>query len=191
MTTHAMCDLETGGRRPGCVIASIGATIMWTSFEGEFSSPDFYLELNTFDQCGLTTDPDTLAWWLAMSPETHERFFGEPTLSKPSLRDGLWQFGLWLGEIADRDLKGEPNLRLWGNGADFDNAILQVAYEAAGLPVPWPFWHNRCYRTLKAMTKEVRMDRQGTHHNALDDAKSQADHARRIVEHMGLSWHDL
>lgn len=46
---------------------------------------------------------------------------------------------------------------------------------AAGLEQPWAFWNDRCYRTLKARS-ELKIARTGTHHNALDDAKSQALH---------------
>ena len=36
------------------------------------------------------------------------------------------------------------NAILWGNGSDFDNAILANAYRAIGQQQPWKFWNNRC-----------------------------------------------
>lgn len=47
--------------------------------------------------------------------------------------------------------------------------------------VPWPHWNDRCYRTLKAMRPDVKMERTGTHHNAVDDATSQARHALALL----------
>jgi exodeoxyribonuclease VIII len=77
---------------------------------------------------------------------------------------------------------GRKGLKVWGNGSDFDNAILAACYAAVGQPLPWDFWHNRCYRTLKALRPELKLQRQGTYHNALDDAKTQAQHAIQLLE---------
>jgi hypothetical protein len=66
-------------------------------------------------------------------------------------------------------------MRLWGNGASFDNAILAHAYARCGATPPWKFWNDRCYRTVAALTATPRQQG-GTHHNALDDARSQAEH---------------
>jgi len=65
---------------------------------------------------------------------------------------------------------------MWGNGASFDNVILSETYLRLGMKAPWPFWKNKCYRTAKGMYPAVEINRSGTHHNALDDARSQAEH---------------
>jgi exodeoxyribonuclease VIII len=46
----------------------------------------------------------------------------------------------------------------------------------------WEFWKDRCYRTIKNCYPDVPFDRRGTHHNALDDARSQALHLIAINE---------
>jgi exodeoxyribonuclease VIII len=76
-------------------------------------------------------------------------------------------------------------VKLWGNGANFDNVILVNAYRRTGIKAPWQFYNDRCYRTIKSMFKRIEMERSGTHHNALDDAKSQADHLVRILTTIG------
>jgi exodeoxyribonuclease VIII len=185
-----MVDLETLGRGPGCRILSIGAVVMARDDEiVEAELPQFYLELDVNDQAGLTIDPETWAWWQQQSAEARGRLFNGG--GKPGLAAALKSFGLWLNQLAPRDLKGNPRLCLWGNGADFDNAILQYAYAASGLPAPWPFWGNRCYRTLKSLAPTVKLVRKGTHHNALDDALSQAEHAHRVTDYLGVKWDDL
>ena len=70
---------------------------------------------------------------------------------------------------------------VWGNGADFDNPILAAAYRRLNMPLPWGAYAGRCYRTLKSLRPDIRLERQGTHHNALDDAVSQAEHAVRLL----------
>ena len=65
------------------------------------------------------------------------------------------------------------------------NIILSEAYQRIGTSAPWPFWKDRCYRTMKNMHPGVQMERAGTHHNALDDAKTQALHLMRINDEFG------
>ena len=59
-------------------------------------------------------------------------------------------------------------------------ADLSDAYDRAQLPRPWKYYNDRCYRTVKNLRPDVPMIRGGTHHNALDDAKSQATHLMAI-----------
>jgi exodeoxyribonuclease VIII len=71
---------------------------------------------------------------------------------------------------------------LWGNGAVFDNTILGNAYFITGRKPPWNPWDDRCYRTVKALFKWIPADeRQGTYHNALDDAMHQTKHLIKIL----------
>ena len=68
------------------------------------------------------------------------------------------------------------SIGVWGNGASFDNVILSESYYRAAILRPWPFWKDRCYRTIKTIYPDVELVRSGTHHNALDDARTQAEH---------------
>ena len=71
---------------------------------------------------------------------------------------------------------GESPLPVWGNGATFDNVILRNAYQKTGLDCPWPFWQDRCYRTLKNLAPDIDRPELGTLHQALNDATVQAQH---------------
>lgn len=176
---HVMCDLETLGRRAGCKVLSIGAVVFGPNGLGA----EFYLEVRRDPQPGLHEDPDTLSWWAKQLPEAQERLFNPGC--NVTLKNALYAFTYWLERLADRDAKGNLNVCVWGNGADFDNAILSAAYaEVRGENLPWPFWNNRCYRTLKSLAPSVKLVRQGVHHNALDDAKSQAEHAVRLMDQL-------
>lgn len=168
----AMGDLETLGTRPRSVILSIGA-VKFDPDSGETHS-DFYLVINK-QSCldvGMEVDPDTEKWWKDQSPEA-QQVLVEAESSVVSIKEALQRFGDWL----------DPNTTLWGNGSDFDNAMLQEAFKLCGLKQPWAFWNNRCYRTMKNMVK-VHHKRQGTHHNALDDARHQAEHLMKILAKM-------
>ena len=59
-------DLETWGKKPGCAIRSIGASV-WDNMTGQQVpwSPTFYANVckkSCFDK-GLTFDADTVQWW--------------------------------------------------------------------------------------------------------------------------------
>jgi hypothetical protein len=177
---HVMCDLETLGRRPGCKLLSIGAVV----FGPKGLGAEFYEEVKINHQGDLTADQSTIDWWNQQSPEARDRLYGGQD-TKPTLRQALEKFNAWLEQLAMPDAKGNLELCLWGNGADFDNAILQVAYDKTTMEQPsWPFWNNRCYRTLKNLAPSVKLVRQGVYHNALDDAKSQAEHAVRLMDQL-------
>lgn len=88
----------------------------------------------------------------------------------------LSNFNIFLDSCCDKDSR-----LLWGNGSDFDNVILASAYRSCNLEVPWKFWNNRCYRTVKALRPDIKIHRSGTYHNALDDAVSQAEHLMRMI----------
>ncbi len=72
------------------------------------------------------------------------------------------------------------------NGADFDQPILICGYRAAGVKQGWTAYNGRCYRTIKNLFPEPKLVRQGDHHHALDDAKSQATHLIELVKAHGL-----
>src|ERR1700731_2020740 len=77
---------------------------------------------------------------------------------------------------------------LWGNSASFDCGLLADAYKACGKEIPWRFYREGCYRTIKNLSgaRDVKLDRIGTHHNALDDAISQAQHMQLICKKLNL-----
>lgn len=165
-----MVDLETLGRRAGCCILSIGATY----FDAEGIESEFYVVVNQTSclNAGLHVDQDTMEWW-EKQPEAARQVLEESKVAGMDLADALDLFGAFI--------KGT---KVWGNGSDFDNAILYACYAAVGKEVPWKFWDSRCYRTLKGLFPAVKLNRQGTYHNALDDAKSQAEHAAEILRRM-------
>lgn len=167
-----MLDLETFGNRPGSVIVSIGAVKM--DLERGLVGEGFYQAIDPADaqRCGLTIDAGTVTWWLGQS-ERARAAVRSPT-DRMLLGAALRSFSDFIG----------PDAVVWGNGADFDNVLLAAAYGAVGSETPWRFWNNRCYRTLKSLFPDVKLERAGTHHNALDDAASQAYHLLRIMKAM-------
>lgn len=173
---NLMLDLETLGTRPGSVILSIGAVFFDANYRR--LGPEFYSVISTgsCDDSGLTADARTVAWWRDQSPDARKVFDAAGAENAPTLRGVL-------GEFIDfiRTHNALDNVCVWGNGSDFDNALLAEAYARCGSSAPWKFWNNRCYRTLKSITAGPALSRVGTAHNALDDARSQALHAIELM----------
>lgn len=179
MARAIMIDLETVGSVPGCGICAIGAA---ACTDDGFVTDRLYVIVSRIScrDFGLFEQQSTLDWW-AQQPEAarHVLLLAEDPDGSMALPDAIDELNRFVRRQG-------PNVEVYGNGSDFDNAILAAAAHAAHVDLAWQFWANRCYRTLKARVPHVGLVRQGTHHNALDDACSQAEHLGRINRAMRL-----
>lgn len=175
---HVMLDLETLSTRANAIILSIGAV----AFDPvkDIIAGSFYksLDIETQKLVGGHIDESTIRWWLEQNDEARKRAFapGDTLHALHAFRD-------WLGELGTK----REDLKMWGNGAAFDNAILANLYARLNLPAPWEFWNDRCYRTVKALRKDIKLERVGVHHDPRDDAESQARHLIKILQAMNVS----
>ena len=162
-----MLDLETMGNGPQAAIIAIGAVEF--DIQAQQIGERFYkvIDLESAVACGGVMDASTVLWWMKQSDAARSAF----DRGGESIAAVLQQFAAWMENRAPRD-----DVRVWGNGAAFDNVILASAYRRNGTRQPWQFLNDRCYRTMKAQHPAVKMQRNGTHHNAIDDAESQARH---------------
>lgn len=181
-TGHVMIDLETMGTRPGCVILSIGAVYFTCNGIHE----EFYIRINPIScqRAGLHFDASTIEWWMRQTDGARGEL-SDLTKTGEELDAALLAFSKWLRTEADH------NSCIWGNGSDFDISILIGAYDRADIPVPWSPWKHRCFRTMKNFHRHTiaatEPAREGTHHNALDDAKHQAKWLIAISEVYGIN----
>ena len=170
---EVMIDLETMGTRANAAIVAIGAV----RFDREATTIDankFYelVDLQSSLAAGLEVTGDTVMWWLQQSEEARAEFKkgGLPLFT------AIQRLAEWISRV--------PNTKVWGNGAGFDNPILETAYSKLGLEAPWKFWNSRCYRTMKNEFPQVPMiKREGTYHCAVDDADTQATHLLDILSY--------
>ena len=174
--THCMLDLETMGNGNRAAIIAIGAVIF---DESGVKDEGFYAQVSLDSSVahGLEMDTSTVLWWLGQSDEARAAFKGN---------EAAWPLGQTLYEFKNW-LEGFHNVQMWGNGAAFDNTILSAAYRKCDMEQPWKFWNDRCYRTMKSLFPDVKCERFGTHHNALDDARTQAWHLIEICEKHGVT----
>jgi len=160
----AMIDIETLGTAPGSAILSIGAVMFGPAgLAEEFYAP---ISLASCTAAGLTIDPETVEWWMKQSEAARAAAFREGAEPLPRV---LSRFSTWFDQVGAE--------RPWSQGANFDPPLLEAAYRACGMTPPWKFRDVRDTRTLYEQA-DVKVDRaRGTHHNALDDARAQAEAA--------------
>jgi len=182
MMEHCMIDLETLGKRAGCMVLSIGA-VMFDPEAGTLGEK-FYREINQQSSLnrGLYVDSETAAWWRQQNNEAQGVLRRTMKPDAPTLDCALGEFANWLRE------QGGEQVKVWGNGASFDNPILNEAFHKAGIVTPWEYWNDSCYRTLKRLGKKyfhIQEDEfVGVKHHALADAEHQARHAIKCLTAM-------
>ena len=183
-----MVDLETYGNTPGCIILSIGA-VGFCPEQMKLESEGFYnvISMASCREFFLGEDADTVSWWNRQSEDARKVIADAQNEDIAlTLPDALENLNGYVSQFG-----GKRSVRVWGNGANFDNPILAVAYKMAGIKPAWEFWNERCYRSLKNWVPGPKLERVGTYHNALDDARSQALHAIELMTSInaaGLVW---
>jgi exodeoxyribonuclease VIII len=176
-----MIDLETWSTQPNALIVSIGACVF--DPKGSDVGERFHVAIEPRSMPGRHIDTSTILWWMsAEHTAAREAWLAERKVDAYSALTGLSRW------VRDQQIAAESTeeVKVWGNGAAFDNVILASAYRDLGIEPFWSYWNDRCYRTLKALAPQVRIQRSGTHHNSLDDAVDQARHLQRIRSVLGL-----
>lgn len=170
--THIMIDLETMGTEPNAAIIALGAVVM--DFKNQKIGACYYntIDLASSVKAGGTMNPSTVLWWMQQSEEAR-KIFSFPGLP---LETALICFSMWVKEQSENS-----SVCIWGYGASFDNVVLRSAYSYCGLPCPWGFRSDRCYRTEAAIHPDILPVDVGIAHNALDDATAQAYHLMKIL----------
>lgn len=159
-----MIDLETLGTDPNTPVLSIGA--VYFDLKTKQLGPTFYMALDVNEQIARGRKPtgDTIKWWIQQSADA-KKVFAEAT--KPA-KEVLEIFARWM-------LINNKDAYVWGNGSTFDISIMEDLFKDYGLTRPWKYNRVMDMRTFKrfnnkgVMTKSI-----GVAHNALDDAKFQA-----------------
>lgn len=165
MHNQVMIDLETMSLSKNAAIISIGAV----RFNGDNGTlgDTFYrvVNLKSSQRAGGEIEATTVMWWMQQSDAARLALAGDDgILIEPALKE----FNEWI--------RKESTIGIWGNGADFDNVVLENTYHRLSWTPPWTYKMNRCYRTVAALNPYLPRTQEGTYHHALDDAISQAKH---------------
>jgi hypothetical protein len=171
-----MFDLETFGTAKNSVIIQVAAI----QFNHDFTIVNTFNDLVDPQSCldaGLSIDLSTVLWWMEQSEEAKRSVILPKKRSH--LKDVLWNLHRWIPK----------ETKAWGNGASFDLSILDSAYRACKIPLPWKHWDERCYRTINALVDKkdpCRPPRVGVYHNALDDCRTQLQQLEYVCKKMNI-----
>lgn len=181
---HVSIDLESLSTSPAAVILSIGAVAFC---EDTGRSAHFVTVVSINSQSDRQVDASTLQWWEQQSPEARLILDLANEPDAPTLTQALDMFTDWIGSFGN-----EYDVHVWGNGSDFDVAMLSHAFKQRSPFVPWHFKKARDMRTLYDITARFALDIKayipsvGVAHNALDDAQYQANIIHESLRQIGL-----
>lgn len=167
-----MIDIETLSNRFDAPVISIGA--VYFDLESGETKQTFLARIDPNDAMNFgRANGDTLKWWMEQGDEARRNAMS----GKMTLTAALKELAPFVSSDA----------MVWGNGPSFDMTVLEHAYARTGIAVPWKFWNVQCCRTIKrlaASTGWTQPQRQGVHHDALDDAVYQAQWVSSAWRHL-------
>lgn len=162
---NLMIDIETLGIDPKAPVLSLGA--VYFDKNGMYS--EFYVNIDVHHQIdsGLRKfDASTIKWWMGQEGAA-KKVFREKAVPVKQALEVFCNFIVGNG--------GVKGTKPWGNGSNFDITILESLFKDYGIKTPWNFRNIRDLRTFKEYVYDgSQTERVGTYHNALDDAKFQA-----------------
>lgn len=197
-------DFETLSLKENATLLALGAVAIDTA-TGDIAS-EFYAAIDPRQQPGRDIDPSTVLWWLtqdkAAQNKLTEACADADTLAKAdeSVTDEQMTelyasaahridhvaqaFVAWHAAVAKLADTTPDKLEVWSNGA-VDHGWLDNMMAYSGLKNPVPYYRQRDYRTIKALFPAVEADELDGFiaHHALWDAKKQAKHLVKLLEH--------
>lgn len=191
-TVHVMIDIETLGNANDAAILSIGAIAFFPSSPSHGDIPEHksfhkHVTLKSNLETGRTITASTLQWWLRQSPIAQQRvFLPDTAVTLNRALEELHEFITGVaGELILFTSTGvyiqSKDLNVWANSPSFDLAILETAFQGAGLKVPWEYYQERDVRTIKTLLTSEELglikyrNKSRVEHDALEDCRYQVD----------------
>lgn len=184
-------DLETMGKKPGCIITEIGAVAIDVV---NYAEPGIGFSFSeTVDyacskRAGFKADKKTMDWWAEQlgieglgNRKEYERRFTELWRNTRSIKKSIAEFSALYEQVVEAAGGDEKRVFLVGNDIDFDKSILEHYYIATNTPIPW---HYRSWLSLPTFVwmidymadvnvKERIRETWKTSHTGLDDARQE------------------
>lgn len=165
---NVVVDLETASFRPDGAIIAIGAVIAGNPDSKFFQT----ISLANCTAIGRHVDMEVMQWWQTQPEHLWARMFG----GTHTLKDVLVEFNNWLKQVCP-----DPEyLRIWGNGAMFDNTLLVESANAVQVDMHWNYRSHMCYKTIRTLYRKT-FDAwlkanpfEGTPHDPVADARHEA-----------------
>lgn len=173
---HCMVDVETLGRSHDAAIVQLG----WCFFDLErtYRPGCRTIKFESAMKHGTVT-ADTVLWWMNQSYQARQSITHK---ENDTLEAALAAF--------NEEVKILKPKHFWAH-ATFDFPILTNAYKATGVKNPIGFLQCRDIRTLDMLARADLIaewpEREGTHHDAMDDAVHQAKCVQMMLGKIGFT----
>lgn len=175
--TDLMIDIETLDTRPTAKIIQLGAYLF--NADKQNQNGIGFIANTVCTHPSYTESPDTLKWWEDQS-DAAKKGLRHPHIE--TIRMGL------LDLINGLDFHmADEKYRVWAKGADFDFPIVKNAFETEfgeDYKLPWKYSHQNCCRTVFKLFPEIIPIEPTIAHNAMRDAKAQAQTIQNIYAHI-------
>jgi hypothetical protein len=179
-------DIETRSTRSNAAIGSIGLVVGNVLTRDIYES--FYVLIDHESQTNRDTSVRTMDWWAVQkeeSPEAYDEMFNNP--DRVSLKEALIMLNDFIDQVNERYIRSGRTVNVFGNGPEFDNAIITDAMSSARIKPKWQFGSNQSIRTgvylerlLTDGDSKYSNDLPNKHH-ALHDAKHEFEYLCDIV----------
>lgn len=171
--THIVIDIEALSLQTNAHILSIGAIALRN--DGEHISHFYSVIDPKLAQPGRHVDPATVAWWIREPcNDARNAIWGDSAPTDRDIVQALSRLRGWIESVQRKDTLSTGDLAVWGNGPEYDNAVLENAFKSLHLDMPWHFYQNQSIRTLRLMHPECKAPFVGVKHHALHDAQHEA-----------------
>ncbi|TIT86794.1 MAG: 3'-5' exoribonuclease, partial [Mesorhizobium sp.] len=139
------------GNKPNAPVVAIGAVFFNPESGVTGAELSIVVDLESAMENGAKPDGKTIMWWLQKSEEAR----------KAICSDDAVHINVALSLLRDfikHNVSDTRCLRVWGNGAGFDNVILRQAYDAAQIEYPWLFRNDSDVRTMVVLGRQLGFD---------------------------------
>ena len=187
-----MLDLETVSNTADSAIVAIGA-VQFNPITGKTGSEfNHVIDMQSSLDIGGRITADTLYWWMKQNKEARAAL---DIPGKINIQHAADKWRKYVQAVSgNAGVASTYNVRLWGNGASFDNTIWRHTHFLLGKTFPVAFWNDRDVRTIMGLVpykffgawKDAN-PRTGTYHNALDDAKYQVKYMSYVLSELGAT----
>lgn len=155
-TVHFLLDWETLDTRPEAVVLSCNLMQFDPSSGTEHEQLQITFAAALIEEqvrAGRTMSSSTLEFWMSQGQKAREGLYEG---KRPfSMSQGLGTMRDFVSRISKVALNADA--RVWGNGADFDIAILNSLCAQFKAPNPFRYSASRCARTVMAAYSDLRV----------------------------------
>ena len=165
-----MIDIETLGRKPGCVVFELAGVEFDRETMEPFDEFRVSIDIDDAERNGLIIEDETWEWW--------EERGGIVLGDDPCFFEGAFRrFGAWIEKIA-------PS-RVWSCGTCFERPMLEHCFGLLDLPLPYKYHQGRDLRTVYDLAFP-HTKREKANHFALDDCHRQIKQLGRALRELSL-----